>query len=344
MNSISGISVVLPNFNHGAFVASALHALLSQSPAPAEIIVVDDASADDSLAVIGQIAAANPSIRLVVNSKNLGVIQTLKRGLEIANGRYIYLAAADDWVMPGFFSLALHMLENYPQAGLFCGDAILVDGASGRQCGCRPIVRPFYRAGAADAQKTLRILRRFDNWMLTGSTIFRRDAFVSAGGLDETCGSFADGYLLRKIAVTRGFCYAPQVVAAWRIFPNGVSRQTALDLEKATEILRTVSAKISRDPAFPEWYVRLFCNRWRFATSRLATEATPINYAVLDSMVANSSLDTWMLKLVRLVFARLASLERVATLTWLAIRLHPYPLSSLIGTRLLREWTHHTAA
>jgi glycosyltransferase involved in cell wall biosynthesis len=336
MNDPPGISVVLPNFNHGAFVGSALHELLSQSPAPMEIIVIDDASTDDSLAVIGQIASANPSIRLLANSENLGVIRTLKRGLEIATGRYVYLAAADDWVVPGFFSLALHMLSNHPQAGLFCGDAILVDGASGSHCGHRPVVRPFYRAGAADAEDTRRMLWRFDNWILTGSAIFRRDALLSAGGLDETCGSFADGYLLRKIALTSGFCYAPQVVSAWRIFPSGVSRQTALDCEKAMDILRIVPPKISGDPAFPVWYADLFCNRWRFAASRLATETNPINYAVLDSMAGDSPFDTRMLKLIRLVFSPLGSLERIATLAWLAIRLHPYPLSALIATRLSR--------
>jgi glycosyltransferase involved in cell wall biosynthesis len=336
MNDSSGISVVLPNFNHGAFVASALHGLLSQSPAPAEIIVIDDASTDNSLAVIGQIASANPSIRLLTNSENLGVIRTLKRGLDVVTGRYVYLAAADDWVVPGFFSLALHMLRDHPQAGFFCGDAILVDGASGRHGGYRPIVRPFYRAGVATPEETRRMLWRFDNWILTGSTIFRRDAMVSAGGLDETCGSFADGYLLRKIAVTSGFCYAPQVVSAWRIFASGVSRQTALDCEKAMDILRTIPPKISGDPAFPEWYTRSFCNRWRFAASRLATQTSPINYAVLDSMAANSALDACMLKLIRSVFSRFGALERLTTLAWLAIRLRPYPLTGLIATRLSR--------
>jgi glycosyltransferase involved in cell wall biosynthesis len=336
MSHGSGISVVLPNFNHSKFVAAALRALLAQSAAPAEIIVIDDASNDDSVAVIRAIAASHPCIRLLVNPRNLGAIQTEKRALELASGRYLYLAAADDWVMPGFFALALRMLETYPQVGLFCGDAVLIEGESGRRRGYRPAVRPFYRARAAGPDEARCLLRRFDNWILTGSTIFRRDALEAAGGLDESCGSFADGYLLRKIAVTRGFCYAPRLVAGWRIFSGSVSRQTALDVEKAKEILQTIPVKISEDPAFPSWYARLFRNRWQFAAARLAAQTTPINHAVLDSIAVDSPLDAQALNLIRRALAWSASLERIATLAWLTIRLRPYPLSGLVGSTLSR--------
>src|SRR5262245_42051285 len=103
MNGGPSISVILPNFNHGKFVGAALRALLSQSRAPAEIIFIDDASTDDSLSVIREIAATNPCIRVIENATNLGVVRSQQRGLEIATGDFIYLAAADDWVMPGFF-------------------------------------------------------------------------------------------------------------------------------------------------------------------------------------------------------------------------------------------------
>src|SRR5215472_17277837 len=100
MDNTPSISVVLPNFNHGRSVGMALQALLAQSTAPREIIVVDDASTDDGPAVVRQIAVAHPCIRLVVIATNQGVIRALKRGLEFASGDYIYLAAADDWTMP----------------------------------------------------------------------------------------------------------------------------------------------------------------------------------------------------------------------------------------------------
>ncbi len=58
------LSVILPNFNHGALIARALSALLSQEPPPMEIIVIDDGSTDDSLTIIRQLAAESPMVRL----------------------------------------------------------------------------------------------------------------------------------------------------------------------------------------------------------------------------------------------------------------------------------------
>ena len=103
-----------------------------------EIVVVDDCSADASREIVSRYAAKYPSIRLIANEKNIGVIPTLSRGLREARGEYVYFGAADDFVMPGFFATAIKMLKAFPQAGLFFGDAVLVDGNSGRCLGTRP--------------------------------------------------------------------------------------------------------------------------------------------------------------------------------------------------------------
>ena len=128
MTSRPTLSVVLPNYNHGDVIARALEALLHQERRPDEIVVVDDGSTDDSRDVIARFAARSASIRVLVNEQNQGVIAALIRGLEAAGGDYVYFAASDDWVMPGFFKLALEMLEQNPTLGLFCGESVLRDG------------------------------------------------------------------------------------------------------------------------------------------------------------------------------------------------------------------------
>src|SRR5579864_5922652 len=148
------LSVVVPNCNHAKFIGRALAALLSQERVADEIIVIDDGSTDDSVAVIARIAAEAPAIRLLRNPGNVGVIPTLQRGLEAARGKYVYFAASDDWVLPGFFALALRRLEAEPDTGLFCGEAILIDGHTSRPIAVRPAVRPRMRGGRVDAAGT----------------------------------------------------------------------------------------------------------------------------------------------------------------------------------------------
>ena len=80
MTSRPTLSVVLPNYNHGDVIARALEALLHQERRPDEIVVVDDASTDDSRDVIARFAARSASIRVLVNEQNQGVIAALIRG------------------------------------------------------------------------------------------------------------------------------------------------------------------------------------------------------------------------------------------------------------------------
>ena len=132
-HAVPGLSVILPNYNHGRYLPRALDALLSQDYPAKEIIVVDDCSTDGSRDIVERYAARFPSVRLLANARNFGVIATLSRGLNEARQQYVYFGAADDFVMPGFFSAAINMLQVHPRAGLFCGEVNLVDGHSGRR-------------------------------------------------------------------------------------------------------------------------------------------------------------------------------------------------------------------
>jgi len=329
------LSVVLPNHNHGHLIPRALAALLAQEHAPDEIIVVDDGSTDDSVMVIRRYAAENPTVRLLANNRNLGVIFSLNRGLQAARGRYVYFAAADDWVMSGFFAAAIAALNAAPDAGLFCGEARLIDGASGSHMAIRPPVRPCRRAGLVEPGAARALLARMDNWILTGSAVFRRDAVVWAGGFDERLGSFADGFVARKIALTFGFYFMPEVVAAWVIFADGVSRRNAIDPDRARHMQTVSVERIAADPVFPAWYPQRFDNRWRFGTSRLALAQLPVNRAALLAMGGRTSLDRRVLEVLLKLPSR--RLVKLAALTWLWVRLRPTTLTGLARTAIARR-------
>jgi glycosyltransferase involved in cell wall biosynthesis len=326
------LSVVLPNYNHAKFIGRALAALLGQERTADEIIVIDDGSTDDSIAVIERIAADAPTIRLLRNPSNIGVIPTLQRGLEATRGKYVYFAASDDWVFPGFFALALRRLEADPDTGLFCGEAMLVDGGSNRPFAVRPAVRPRLRAGRIEAAAVQELLRSTDNWILTGSAIFRRDCVTWAGGFDARLGSFADGFIARKVVLKYGFLFEPEIVASWVVFPDSVSRKMALDLQRTKYILDVVPTLIAADPGFPSWYADAFRDRWRFAACRLALQADPIERSVLFELGAPSAAEK--AKLESILAWRHQNLARLAILAWLWYRLRPTSLTGLFRTML----------
>jgi len=325
------LSVVLPNYNHARLIGRALAALLGQDRAADEIIVIDDGSTDASVDVIERIAADAPAIRVLRNPNNLGVIPTLQRGLEAARGKYVYFAASDDWVFPGFFAVALRRLEADPGIGLFCGEAMLVDGRSNHPFAVRPAVRPRMTAGRINAPRVKELLRSTDNWILTGSTVFRRECIASAGGFDARLGSFADGFVARKIALRYGFYFEPKIVASWVVFPDSVSRRTATDLQRSKYILDTVPSLIAADSDFPSWYATAFRDRWRFAACRLALQSAPIDRAIILELGALSAAEKakfeWILTLPR-------QAARLVILAWLWYRLRPTSLRALFRTML----------
>ena len=324
------LSVVLPNYNHAQYLSRAIDAIAGQNRPPDEIIVIDDASTDDSRGVLADCQGRHSNLIVLMNEQNLGALLSLQRGLEVAKGRYIYFAAADDQILPGFFGQAIDALQAAPTVGLFCAETILLDGATGRRIGTRPVVRPLRKGGRLLAKEVEDLLKRADNFLHTGSSIFRREALLKKSGFAIEAGSFSDGLLARKVALTQGMWFVPEPVAIWHIHAGGLSRATALDRDKALDALITLPRLISEDPDFPPWYADLFQRRWRFGSARLALEEVSPNKELLAAMAPNTAVDQAAIRLLA-PFLRFR-LARLVTLAWLALRLKPFRLKDIVIT------------
>ena len=331
----STLSVILPNYNHGQLLGRAVAALLCQEKLPDEIIIVDDGSTDDSRRIIDEIKSNSPTVRVLFNDINKGVVYSLNRGLEASSSRYVYLAAADDWVLPGFFITALRLLESHPESGLVCGEVNLISGTTGASLGMRPTIRPSRQEAYFPPEAVVALLKKSDNWIVTGATILERERVVAAGGLLPDLGSFADGFLVRKLALLHGFSYIPRTVATWQVFESSVSRQTASNPAEANRILLAAVANFNADRRFPGWYGALFSRRWRFGVSRLAVIANPIDETVLTEMGVHN----WADRLVVCALCRLklGGMQRPLLLMWLWLRFMPLNLTFLFSSLLSRR-------
>lgn len=329
------LTVVLPNFDHARYLPRAIEAILGQSRPPDELIVIDDASTDNSRDIIRSLQARHPGLMALFNDGNIGALRTLQRGLEAAKSSYIYFAAADDEILPGFFEKALGVLERTPSVGLFCGETVLVDGESNRLVGFRPIVRPSWKAGPMSAGEVAALLARADNFIHTGSTVFRTGSVLAKGGFVVETGSFSDGLLARRVALTEGMWFAPTPVSRWFVHSSGFSRSTALGRERAIAALATVPKWIEANPDFPPWYPGLFQRRWRFGSARLALETAPLDRKLLAAMVPPTRANRRILKLLDpLLDYRVG---RLVLLAWLAVHLKPFRLRDVARTAIERR-------
>src|ERR1700730_10409729 len=108
------ISVLLSVRNGLPYLRDAVASIMGQTVTDWEFIIVDNASTDGSAAVIEEIAAREPRIRLVRNPSDLGHSGGLNRGLEMCRGRWVARMDADDIALPNRFERQLAFLRQNP--------------------------------------------------------------------------------------------------------------------------------------------------------------------------------------------------------------------------------------
>jgi Glycosyl transferase family 2 len=321
-----GISVVLPNFNHADELPRSLRALLRQEPAPDEIIVVDDASTDASIRVIEQFERNHPIIRLVRHPINRGAPAALNTGLAIAKGEFVYFAAADDFVLPGFFSAALASLKACPDAAYFCAQVVLIN-RDGEIVDFRPLLPPSRGKAYISPNESRRLIKKIDNWAVGQSAVYRRQLLLDIGGFDESLGSLCDGMTYRLLAFRDGFYFSDQLVAAWQVRPDSYSARTATSESENAPLVEKAKNWIGRsfpsplDTEYPELFVR----RLRFNMARLALLVPGADAKAISDLVALDNFDS---RLISMLGTKTRA-GRSAILAWLTLRLYPFGLVAL---------------
>jgi glycosyltransferase involved in cell wall biosynthesis len=119
-NHLVEVSVIIPNYNYARFLKQRIESVLSQTYTDFEIILLDDASTDDSVSILNNYRNNKHVSHLEVNSINTGSpFAQWQKGIALAHGKYIWIAESDDAAEPLFLEKAVSVLNQYPQAS-FC--------------------------------------------------------------------------------------------------------------------------------------------------------------------------------------------------------------------------------
>ena len=240
------LSVIIPNYNHAALIPQALTAVLEQSCRPSEVIVIDDGSNDNSVEVIESFARRDPIVRLVCNERNLGIMKSVARGVEVSAGEFLFFHAADDYVLPGFFEKSLSLLEKHPAAGLSFAFHSTVDGLTGE-----------VSANANDLSQEAcyfspqQLAAKLRNGIPGHTALIRRTAFTEAGGYLSELRWHCDWFNSLVVAFRHGVCFIPECLSLIRVMPTSYSaegaRDAAVQLEVLANLLRHLISPTYRD-------------------------------------------------------------------------------------------------
>jgi glycosyltransferase involved in cell wall biosynthesis len=125
------VTVITPNYNYARYLPQRLDSILAQTLRDFELIILDNASTDNSRQVI-ESYLHDPRVRTVFNEQNSGsVFKQWNLGLRQATGQYVWIAEADDFAEPTLLETLVDRLDRYPNVGLAMSQSWIVD-ADGR--------------------------------------------------------------------------------------------------------------------------------------------------------------------------------------------------------------------
>jgi glycosyltransferase involved in cell wall biosynthesis len=186
--ALKTISVCIPNFNYAPHLDSRLQSIFSQTYPVREILFLDDASTDDSIAVAQAAArAAQREITVLANPRNQGVFAQWRRAAEAARGEYIWIAEADDESDPAFLQRLVTAMAAADTPILAFTDSKAIDENGATTM--RSYRSYYFTSGAADlAASAVWPAREFAakflyerNLILNVSAVlWRRDALLGA--------------------------------------------------------------------------------------------------------------------------------------------------------------------
>jgi len=122
------VSVVIPCYNYGHFLEDAVASVLDdQQGVDVRVLIIDDASPDNSGEVATKIAARDSRVEVTLHATNKGNIATFNEGLlEWAAGDYCVLMSADDRLTPGALRRAADLLNTHPNVGFVYGHPLWI--------------------------------------------------------------------------------------------------------------------------------------------------------------------------------------------------------------------------
>jgi alpha-1,3-rhamnosyltransferase len=220
------VSVVVPSYNHAPFVGAALRSIFRQTLQPAELLVIDDGSADGSPRVVEKLLKDCPVPCELIARANRGLCATLNEGLSKTRGRYFAYLGSDDLWLPDFLAARVPLLEERGRAVLAYGHAFLID-ERGEVVDCT-----LDWASYADGDARAMLLERTIAPM--SPTVLYRRGPLERHGWNERA-RLEDYELYLRLSAEGEFAFDPRVLSAWRRHGSNTSRDFVWMIEARLE-------------------------------------------------------------------------------------------------------------
>jgi glycosyltransferase involved in cell wall biosynthesis len=212
------VSVIIPVYNRGKYVAATINSVFAQTFRDFEIIAVDDGSTDESRAVLDSFGTA---IRVLEHPgrSNRGQSASINLGLRAARGEFIAILDSDDLWAPEKLALQVACLEAHPEVGLVYGNGWAIDDNGKRS-------HAFYKDEHREDSDPSRVLMDC-YFALPTNSLVRARVFRQAGWFDESLRAAQDHDMAIRIAEITKLAYLKEHIWYYRRHADSISFKNA---------------------------------------------------------------------------------------------------------------------
>jgi glycosyltransferase involved in cell wall biosynthesis/radical SAM superfamily enzyme YgiQ (UPF0313 family)/ADP-heptose:LPS heptosyltransferase/ubiquinone/menaquinone biosynthesis C-methylase UbiE len=239
------VSIIMPAYNAGRFIAGAIETALIQNYHNFEIVVADDGSTDNTKEILQKFN--DPRIRYIALEKNQGVSHARNVAIQQAKGEFIVSLDADDMLMPDFISRHLIELEKHPDADMIYCDDLLIDEND------KPI-REIKRRNYRNCKSLIGDLFRHGFPIVPCRHFVRKNVFDRIGLYDESLIIGEDYDLMRKfVKEDLKFYHLPENLCLRRIVDSSLSRKFSAEKAKSHfDVVKRYSDTFACEELFPD--------------------------------------------------------------------------------------------
>lgn len=219
------VSVCIPAYQAGRFIGAAIESVLAQTYPHWELIIVDNASTDDTHGVACSYDDRRISVRR--NAVNLGVEANFNLATNAARGDYVKVLCADDLILPECLAAQAEILDAHPNVVVTASRRRFIDANGHVTASDRGIPRTL--VGLLDGRTVVRRVVASGRNPLgePANVLFRRDAYERAGPWSARLVNAADIDLYARMLRFGDFFGDPRTLAAFRVHPASMSTQLA---------------------------------------------------------------------------------------------------------------------
>lgn len=242
------ISVLVTSYNYEKYIRQTLDSILAQNYKNYEVIIVDDGSKDNSVAIIGEYVNKYKNFHFYQHDGgvNKGLPTSFKLGIERAKGDYIAVLESDDYWAPNNLLEKVKMINKYPDAIIISNNVIPFGDDYFEVAYARPYVELLNRS--FQERNIIAVTDDLFNHIPTFSAVMIKKDVLQALYFDTPIPAFLDLYLYKQILAKYPLYYIAEPLTYWRKHPqsyNAISNQ-GKNYAKTEEFLRKIKEVIAK--------------------------------------------------------------------------------------------------